>query len=232
MTTYSPTTWADEVPASTPVKYKITDDIGGVLADSAKIELVTSVTPGTPLNAANLNHIEQGIEDAQDGVNASVPAVYSTKGDLFPGTGSGSGARLPVGSNGQILIADSAQALGMKWATQIVRGEWTNTSWDGDGKTIGSTTITANTFNSNIPANAKAILINASVQWASISPRPKAIIDVVGSISGWSIMVAGWFANEFMYGSGLVILSNGQFRFTVQGVNALSVYLYVIGYIL
>ena len=55
---YSPTTWVNEVPGTTPLKYKITDDVGGVVADSAKIELVTTVTPGTPINAANLNKIE------------------------------------------------------------------------------------------------------------------------------------------------------------------------------
>jgi hypothetical protein len=63
---YTKTAWADEVPASSPVKYKITDDVEGVLADSAKIELVTSVTPGTPLNADNLNHLEDGVETAQE----------------------------------------------------------------------------------------------------------------------------------------------------------------------
>jgi hypothetical protein len=41
---YTKTTWTDEIPASTPVKYKVTDDVLGIVASSAKIEVVTSVT--------------------------------------------------------------------------------------------------------------------------------------------------------------------------------------------
>ena len=72
---YTPTTWTDEVPASTPVKYKITDDSDGIIANSAKIELVTSVTAGTALNAANFNKLEAAVEDA-------VTIAESTQNDL------------------------------------------------------------------------------------------------------------------------------------------------------
>ena len=72
---YTPTVWTDEVPASTPVKYKITDDSSGIIANSAKIELVTSVTAGTALNAANFNKLEAAVEDA-------VTIAESTQNDL------------------------------------------------------------------------------------------------------------------------------------------------------
>lgn len=61
---YTPTEWVDEIPASTPVKYIITDDTDGVIAESATIETVTSITAGTALNAANLNKLEEGLEAA------------------------------------------------------------------------------------------------------------------------------------------------------------------------
>lgn len=66
---YTKTDWTDETPDSTPIKYKLTDDTEGVIAESAKIEIVTGITTGTPLNAANLNKIEEGIETAQEGVD-------------------------------------------------------------------------------------------------------------------------------------------------------------------
>ena len=56
---YTPTTWTDEIPGETPVKYVIT----GANSDCT-IDLKTAPTVGTPVNATNLNHIEQGIATA------------------------------------------------------------------------------------------------------------------------------------------------------------------------
>jgi hypothetical protein len=43
--------------------------------------------------------------------------AITTKGDLVPGTGSGTFTRLGVGTNGQTLVAASGEATGLKWAT-------------------------------------------------------------------------------------------------------------------
>jgi hypothetical protein len=43
--------------------------------------------------------------------------AYTTKGDLVPATGSAAFARLGIGTNNQVLTADSTAATGMKWAT-------------------------------------------------------------------------------------------------------------------
>ena len=75
--TYTPTTWVDEVPASSPLKYAITGDVEGEISASAQIDLATAITtPGTPLNATNLNHIEQGLETVQEQANDLEP-VYA-----------------------------------------------------------------------------------------------------------------------------------------------------------
>jgi hypothetical protein len=44
----------------------------------------------------------------------------TTKGDLFGYNTAG--ARVPIGTNGQVLTADSAEALGLKWATPTSGG--------------------------------------------------------------------------------------------------------------
>lgn len=75
MPEYEPTVWVNETPQTTPIKVKITDDVEGVLATSAKIEVVTPITPGTPVDATRLNKIEQGIKAASDAVDALAAAI-------------------------------------------------------------------------------------------------------------------------------------------------------------
>lgn len=47
--------------------------------------------------------------------NFVAKAIVTTKGDIIAATGNASPVRQPVGSNNQVLIADSAAATGIKW---------------------------------------------------------------------------------------------------------------------
>lgn len=49
-------------------------------------------------------------------------SVATTKGDLFVATAAGVVTRLGVGTNGQVVTADSVQASGVKWATPAAGG--------------------------------------------------------------------------------------------------------------
>lgn len=53
-------------------------------------------------------------------VSAISPTIVNAKGDLIVATADDTPARLAVGSNGQTLVADSAQASGVKWADRGV----------------------------------------------------------------------------------------------------------------
>lgn len=51
-------------------------------------------------------------------IDAQIPdSLLTTKGDLIAATGASTPARLGVGTDGQLLIADSTAATGIKWAT-------------------------------------------------------------------------------------------------------------------
>jgi hypothetical protein len=54
---------------------------------------------------------------AQDDSNAIQNAIVDAKGDLIAATAADTPARLAVGTNGQLLQADSTTATGLKWAT-------------------------------------------------------------------------------------------------------------------
>lgn len=48
---------------------------------------------------------------------AVLVTIFDSKGDIIVATGSDSYARLGAGSNGQYLVADSTQSVGLKWAS-------------------------------------------------------------------------------------------------------------------
>jgi hypothetical protein len=77
----------------------ITNDVGDI----------TAVTAGTGISGG-------GTSGAVTITN-SMATEITAKGDLIAGTGSATFDNLPVGTNGQTLVADSSTATGLKWAT-------------------------------------------------------------------------------------------------------------------
>jgi hypothetical protein len=72
-------------------------------------DIKDSPDPSTPLNQANL-------ESWLSGAGNYTEQKVTAKGDLLAATGNAALSRLAVGTNGQVLTADSAQAAGVKWA--------------------------------------------------------------------------------------------------------------------
>jgi hypothetical protein len=77
----------------------ITNDVGDI----------TAVTAGTGISGG-------GTTGAVTITNSMATAI-DAKGDLIAGTGADTFDRLAIGSNNQVLTADSAAATGMKWAS-------------------------------------------------------------------------------------------------------------------
>jgi hypothetical protein len=76
-------------------------------AGSTAITHASGATVRHVLTSNDLTYFNQAIQ----------PATLTAKGDTFVATAAGAVTRLAVGSNDQVLTADSTQAKGMKWAT-------------------------------------------------------------------------------------------------------------------
>lgn len=107
--------------------------VAGALAGTADITTHNSDTTAVHGIADTANLVT--LADAQTLTNKtltspvlSAPDITGTpqvrlidaKGDLLPGSANNTPARLPVGTDGQVLIADAAETTGMKWGTPAV----------------------------------------------------------------------------------------------------------------
>lgn len=70
---------------------------------------ITAVTAGTGISG--------GGTGGDVTITNSMATAIDAKGDLIAGTGSDTFSRLAVGTNGQVLTADSTASTGIKWAT-------------------------------------------------------------------------------------------------------------------
>lgn len=83
---------------------------------------------------------------AQDDSNAIQNAIVDAKGDLIAASAADTPARLAVGTNGQVLTADSTASTGLAWSTPT-SGGWTQ---------ISSGSLSGNVYTiSSIPSTYK-----------------------------------------------------------------------------
>jgi hypothetical protein len=94
---------------------------------------ITAVTAGTGISG--------GGTGGDVTVTNSMATAIDAKGDLILGTGADAFSRLAVGSNDQVLTADSTTATGVKWAAPAAAGGMTllsTTSLSGATTTVSS----------------------------------------------------------------------------------------------
>lgn len=81
-------------------------------------DLANAGTALTSVSATELGYLDGVTSAVQTQVDAKIAkSTVTTKGDILVATGSGTVVRQGVGTDGQYLQADSAQADGVKWAT-------------------------------------------------------------------------------------------------------------------
>jgi hypothetical protein len=107
----------------------------------------------------------------QDDSNAIQNAIVDAKGDLIAATAADTPARLAVGTNGQVLTADSTTATGLKWAAPA-----------GGGKVLQvvSTTKT-DTFTSTSTTNVDITGLSATITPSSATSTILVMLNLTGS---------------------------------------------------
>lgn len=103
------------------------------------------------------------------------PTVVDAKGDLLVGVAADSVSRLAVGSNDQVLTADSSTATGLKWATpsggkvvQIVYGN-TTTATSSSSSTYADTNLTATITPTSASNNVLVLVSQNNLQRNAVS---------------------------------------------------------------
>jgi hypothetical protein len=87
---------------------------------------------------------------AQDDSNAIQNAIMDAKGDLIGATAADTPARLAVGTNGQVLTADSTAATGIKWATPSGSSGPTFSAYASATQSLSAATFTKMAMNTEL----------------------------------------------------------------------------------
>jgi hypothetical protein len=88
-------------------------------SQSGAVQLTDSTSSTSTTTAATPNSVKSAYDLANGAVAKS---IVDAKGDLIAATAADTVSRLAIGTNGQVLTADSAEATGIKWATPATGG--------------------------------------------------------------------------------------------------------------
>ena len=141
----------------------------------------------------------------------------AAKGDLVVGSATNDSSVLAVGANGTTLVADSAEATGLKWAAPSGGGTYSTWSPTFSGLTVGNGTLTARY--TQIGKLVNFIFIFRLGSTSSVSGRIDVSVPVaearntapftaqfddsgVGSTAGYVSIESGYFATRAMNSSG------------------------------
>jgi hypothetical protein len=157
-----------------------------------------------------------------DDTNAIQNAIVDAKGDLIGATAADTPARLAVGANGTMLVANSAESTGLKWTTATDQFPWQ--TWS---PTIGNFTIGNGTANYRYSQIGKTVTVDFNIvigSTTSVSGNPnfslpvEAKYDRAAFTGAYTDAGAGFFA-------GIALLEQGAYSFiSLKAINASGTY--------
>lgn len=199
---------------------------GQVLAKASNTDMdFTWVTDA----AGDITGVTAGVGISGGGTSGTVTVTNSmataidAKGDLVPGTGADTFARLAVGANGTVLTADSAEATGLKWASPGSASFATGYNYVATSQSTTSTSFTGLTTAGAVTlTTGTKVLVSISATFENAAG-----VNVLG-LMGFAISGATTVAASDQYAHGFQFVATGggnfQYRsgatFVVTGLTA------------
>lgn len=172
------------------------------------------------------------IEAAAAG-NVAADVIWDAKGDLIAGTGANTAARLAVGSNTQVLTADSGEATGLKWAAAGGASAGTNlfTVENQTGSTLTKGTVVMDTGSgASYIQVAKA---SADSRNSILGVLSADIVNTAtGSCVGLGGIVTALDTSGMTIGDQLYVHATTPGLYTTSAPSSVLHYVHVVGYVL
>lgn len=138
---------------------------------SGAVQLTDSTSSTSTSTAATPNSVKSAYDLASGAVAKS---TFTTKGDIVAATAASTISRLGVGTNGQVLMADSTAATGLKWATA-----------GGGGKVLQVVNVTpTTTFSTTSGTLVDATNYTVSITPTSASSRIFVVFNCMSQVYG------------------------------------------------
>lgn len=113
-------TWEISPPPGVQLIETGTGLTGGPITYEGTISIAdTEVIPGSYTNASITVNAQGQITEAESGEACIPESIVDAKGDLIVGEDNDTPAILSVGNDGDLLVADSAELLGVKWEAPV-----------------------------------------------------------------------------------------------------------------
>jgi hypothetical protein len=175
-------------------------DVFGQAVDTSLADLKGGTTGQVLSKATNADMDFTWV--AQDDSNAIQNSIVDAKGDIIGATADNTPARLGVGTNGQVLTADSTAATGLKWAAAASTPTFVGV------RLVNSTTIAVNNnTTTTVTFDTETFDTDAFHSTATNTSR---ITIPAGKAGKYSIIQSGFFigSNSTGYGA-LFLFKNG-----------------------
>jgi hypothetical protein len=158
------------------------------------------------LNSSDLNAFESGTIVANDAVPES---IVTAKADILVGASSGVVDNLPVGTNGQVLTANSAQTLGLNWTTPTT----------GDVTLTGTQTLTNKTLTDPVITQAIATPTFTSNAYTLVAGDAGKLLLASNSTTAGTVRIPTNASVPFAIGTQITILQTGSGQLTIQAAS-------------